>query len=68
MATDRAIYEKFIKGIEEVEKIEVKIPLEQFEHEARDFSSHNVHDFFKSGIFGKDFRLEGRYIHTTTKI
>ena len=68
MVTDRAIYEKFIKGIEEAERIEVKIPIDQFEHEARDFSSHNVSDFYKSGMFGKDFRIEGRYIFTTAKI
>jgi len=28
MVNDRAIYEKFIKGIEEMEKIDVKIPIE----------------------------------------
>jgi DNA replication licensing factor MCM2 len=68
MVNDRAIYEKFIKGIEEMDKIDVKIPIEQFEHEARDFSSHNVSDFFKSGLFNKDFKIEGRFIHSTLKI
>lgn len=68
ITTDRAIYEKYVKGIEEMEKIDVRIPKEQFEHEARDFGGQHVQDFYKSGTFSKEFRIEGTYIHTTTKI
>ena len=68
MAQERAIYEKIIRGVEELEKVEVKIALDQFEHEARDFSHHNIADFYKSGMFTKEFAIEGRYIKTTTKI
>lgn len=55
LVQEKAVYEKIVRGIEEMEKIEVKIPLEQFEHEARDFSSHNVTDFLKSPLFFKEF-------------
>jgi hypothetical protein len=54
--------------VEELEKVEVKISLDQFEHEARDFSSHNVSNFFKSNMFVREFQIDGRYIKTTTKI
>jgi hypothetical protein len=37
-----------VRGIEEQEKIEVKIPIEQFENEAKDFAHHSITDFFKS--------------------
>jgi hypothetical protein len=59
---------KYTKGIEEAERIEVSIPLEQFEHEARDFSNHNVTDFFSSSLFKKDYLIEDRQIKTTTRI
>jgi hypothetical protein len=68
MVEERAIYEKILKGVEESEKIEVHIPMEQFEHEARDFSHHNVNDFFKSSMFNKDYKIDGRFIKTSTKI
>lgn len=68
MVQEKAIYEKYTKGIEEMERVEVKLPLDQFEYEARDFSNHNITDFLKSTAFVKDFQLEGRHIKTTTKI
>ena len=68
MVTERAIYEKIIRGIEDTEKVEVHIPLDQFENEARDFSNHNVQEFLKSSYFNKEFRIEGRNIKTTAKI
>lgn len=68
LARGRAQYEKFTKGIEEEARVEVKFPLEQFEHEARDFSSHNITDFLKSPAFSRDFQIDGRFIKTTTKI
>ena len=68
MVTDRAIYEKILRGIEETEKIDVAVPIDQFENEARDFSHHNVTEFLKSSIFNKEFTIEGRSIKTTAKI
>ena len=68
MVTERAIYEKILKGIEETEKVDVSIPIDQFENEARDFSHHNVSEFLKSSVFNKDFTIEGRNIRTTAKI
>jgi hypothetical protein len=29
-----------------MEKIEVRIPIDQFEHEARDYAHHNVTQFY----------------------
>ena len=68
MVKERAVYEKILKGIEEAEKIEVQIPMDQFENEARDFSHHNINEFLKSAVFNKEFNIEGRHIITTTKI
>jgi len=68
LINDTAIYQKILRGVEEQEKIEVKLPLDQFEHEARDFSSHNLTDFFRSPMFSHNFQVEGRHIKTTTKI
>ena len=68
MVTERAIYEKIIRGIEDTEKVEVHIPVDQFENEARDFSHHNVQEFLKSSFFNKEFKIEGRNIKTTAKI
>lgn len=51
-----------------MEKIDVQVPIDTFEHEARDFANHNLQDFYKSSHFNKDFKIEGRHIVTTTKI
>jgi len=68
MVQEKAIYEKYVKGIEEMERLEIRIPLDQFEYEARDFSNHNITDFLKSNLFVRDFQIDGRHIKTTTKI
>lgn len=68
IVNDRAIYEKYIKGIEQVEKVDVRIPIDTFEHEARDYAHASLTDFYKSSLFNKDFKFDGRHILTTTKI
>jgi hypothetical protein len=68
MIKEKAIYEKYLRGTEEVEKIEVLIPLDQFEHEARDVSSHNINDFIKSSAFTKEYVIENRHIKATVRI
>jgi DNA replication licensing factor MCM2 len=68
LVSEKALYEKILRGIEELDRIEVTITLEQFEHEARDFTSSNITEFYKSHGFLKDYRLEGRAIKTVTKI
>jgi hypothetical protein len=55
MTTERALYMRFTKGMDESERIDVQIPLEQFENEARDFNQHNIQEFLKSGLFSKEF-------------
>ena len=48
--------------------MEVKIPVEQFEHEAREFSNNNMTQFYGSGLFKRDFIIDGRSIKTVSKI
>ena len=51
MASDKAIYEKYVRGLENSDRLKVKIPLENFYHEARDIPHHSVVMFFKSTVF-----------------
>jgi hypothetical protein len=67
LVKERAIYEKVLRGVEDAERVEVRIPIDQFEHEARDYG-HGLNEFFKSAAFLKEFAIEGRHIKTTTKI
>ena len=52
---------------ETTDKIEISVPIEQFEYEARDYVN-NLSNFLKSPIFLKEFKLEGRYIQTIAKV
>ncbi len=65
---DKATYYKIVHGVEELERVEVSVALDQFEHEARDFTSTNLTEFFKSQAFQKEYAIEGRFIKATTKI
>jgi len=67
LVKERALYEKYMRGVEEAERFEISIPIDQFEHESRDYG-HNLSEFFKSTAFLKEFTIEGRHIKTTTKI
>ena len=60
----RALFEKYKKGIEETDRIHVEIPKHVFLEEARDFHQHNVEQFFQSSLFTREFRLEGETIKT----
>ncbi len=57
-----------MKGLDESDRIDVQIPMDQFEHEARDFQQHSVTDFFNSSVFKKEYRCEGRNIKTVGKV
>jgi len=48
--------------MDETDKMSVAIPLEVFEHEARDFNQHNLQDFLKSSTFNQQFAIEGKKI------
>ena len=67
LVDEKAMYERIMKGVEE-ERFLVQVPLEQFEHEARDFSSHNVTEFLKSALFTGEFVIDGRQIRTKNKV
>eukprot|EP00347_Sterkiella_histriomuscorum_P014795 403359496 len=68
MINDRAIYEKYIRGLDESERIHIMLPQESFYHESRDIANHNITHFFKSSTFNKDYKIEGRHIITRNKI
>jgi hypothetical protein len=68
LVNEKAIYERYVRGLEDGEAIEVQVSIDQFEHEARDFAQHNVTDFYKSSLFNKEFTIEGRFIKTINKI
>ena len=68
LVNDKAIYERYVRGLEEGEHVDIQIPLDQFEHEARDFEQHNISDFLKSSLFNKEYTIEGRFIKTTSKV
>ena len=36
LVKERALYEKYVRGVEDAERLEVRIPIDQFEHETRD--------------------------------
>jgi len=68
MVQDRALYEKYMKSIEEAEKIEVRIPIDTFEHETRDYGAHGLQEFYKSSLFSKEFMIQERNIVCTYKL
>lgn len=65
---ERAVYMKYSKGIEETERLHVDVPLTHFQHEARDFSVHNVQNFFTSSLFTKEYTIDGANIRTVMEI
>lgn len=59
---ERAIYNKAMEGIDELEKIKVSFKKNLFEDNCREFARHNIADFYNSYAFKKDFVLEGDMI------
>jgi hypothetical protein len=49
-------------------KLDVRIPYNVFMNEAKDFSDTVKQDFFKTSLFGKEFKLEKDHIHTQIRI
>ena len=68
MVNERAVYQKYMSDGDEGAKVDVQIPSEQFELEARDFQYHNISEFYKSSQFTKLFRVDGRNIKTIQKV
>lgn len=66
--SEKAYYEKVVRGLEEHDRIEVVVAIELFEHEARDFTTGNINEFYRSPAFLKDYRIEGRNIKTLNKV
>lgn len=60
----KANLERFLKGLEMDEKLEIAIPQEQFEQEVHDFQQHTIADFLGSSLFKREFVVENRKIKT----
>ena len=57
-----------MQGVDETQLVEVKVPMTMFEHEARDFVHHNLMDFYKTQLFGKEFKIIGKDIVSIKKM
>jgi hypothetical protein len=57
VAKNQAVYDRALNGLDENEKIQVKVKLDYFENEAREFARHNLIDFYKSPAFAREFKL-----------
>ncbi|CDW86911.1 mcm2 3 5 family protein [Stylonychia lemnae] len=68
MVSDRALYDKYIKGLDDNERIKVMIPLDQLRNEAKDLAHHHVDDFLYSDVFKKEYLLDGRNIVTLKEV
>lgn len=68
LVTQRAVFTKYSKGVEETDRIHVEIQKHNFMDEARDFNQHNIDQFFQSSLFTKEFRLEADVIKTVREI
>lgn len=67
-AKNQAVYERALSGLDESEKVQVKVKIDFFENEAREFARHNLIDFYKSPAFSKEFRIEGGNIVSINKV
>ena len=47
------------EGHIEEEQFLISLPIGAFEHETKEFSRQNLHDFYNTQIFKKDYRQEG---------
>jgi len=65
---NRAQYNRVVQGIDEHEKIQVKIALNYFESEARDYDRGNMVEFYNDERFKRSYRMEGNEIVTLHKI
>lgn len=67
-AKNQAVYERALSGLDETEKVQVKVKIDFFENEAREFARHNLIDFYKSQAFSKEFRIEQDQIVSINKV
>jgi len=62
------VYEKYVRGLEDTDKVEVSIPIDLFEHEARDLKQTNIGEFYRSSQFTKLFKIVDRNIKTVQNV
>lgn len=51
VVSDRAQYEKIIKGVDATEKISMTVPVALLQNEVRDFATFDLNNFFQSPVF-----------------
>ena len=57
-----------LQGVDPSERIAMKLPLNIFNAEAKEFAQHNLDNFFKSSYFLRDYKLEGNMIVPHEKV
>ena len=67
-AKNQAVYDKALNGLDESEKVQVKVKLDFFENEAREFARHNLIDFYKSPAFAREFKIDKDHILSINKV
>jgi DNA replication licensing factor MCM2 len=67
-AKNQAVYDRALNGLDETEKLFVKVKLDYFENEAREFARHNLIDFYKSPAFSREFRIEKDHLVSINKV
>jgi len=65
---NRAQYNRVVQGVDEYEKIQVRIALNYFESEARDYDRGNMIQFYNDERFKKHYMMQGNEIVTIHKI
>jgi hypothetical protein len=54
--------------VEEVEKVQVEIPLNTFRTLAKEHGANNIENFLRSQYFTKEFKTDGHVIRTTREL
>jgi DNA replication licensing factor MCM2 len=67
-AKNQAVYDRALGGMDETEKVQVKVKLDFFENEAREFARHNLIDFYNSPAFLKEFKIDQAHIVSINKV
>jgi DNA replication licensing factor MCM2 len=67
-AKNQAVYDRALNGLDETEKVQVKVKMDFFENEAREFARHNLMDFYKSAAFLREFKIDKDHICSINKI
>jgi len=65
---NRAAFTKNAQGMDESERIQVRLPLTEFENQARDYPRQQLQSFYRSADFLAEYRVVDTDIETKAKI